>query len=118
MEEQILDFQEHLLEHLDEDWTVEMMAKKTGISLSHFPVAFKRVLKNSPAAWLKEKRLEKAVHLIETTYDHIDQIGIHVGIPDPSHFARDFKKKFRLTPTEYRSLFHKRHRHKSENGQE
>ena len=84
MDVRIFELRNNLLEHLDDDWTVEKMAKKAGISLSHFPVVFKEFLKNSPVAYLKQKRLGKAKHLIETTYDHIDQIGIQVGMRDPS----------------------------------
>lgn len=106
MDGRILDLREYLLDQLNLDWTVEKMANKAGISLSHFPVAFGRVLKNTPAAWLKERRLEKAIHLIETTYDHIDQISLRIGMQDPSHFARNFKDKYGLSPTEYRDQFH------------
>lgn len=118
MDGQISDLRDYLLEHLDDDWTVEKMAKKAGISSSYFPVIFRKCFKNSPAAWLKEKRLDKAKHLVETTYDHIDQIGLDVGMPTPSHFAHDFKLKYGLTPTQQRNQFHEARQATIEDGQE
>ena len=105
MDGRIFDLQDYLLEHLDDDWNVTQMAKMAGLSVSHFPFRFKTETKMSPGAYLKEKRLEKAKHLLETTHEHVKQIGIKVGMPNESHFTRDFKAKIGLTPTEYRRQF-------------
>ena len=105
MNGRIFDLRNYLLEHLDHDWTVKEMAEQADLSLSHFPTLFKAELTMSPGAYLKEKRLEKAKHLLETTHDHVRQIGIQVGMPNESHFTRDFKIRYGLTPTEYRRQF-------------
>lgn len=94
-----------IAERLDHDWTVEEMAARTGFSLAHFCSVFKKVTLLTPTGYLKETRLHRAKHLLENTYDHIDQIGIQVGMRDPSHFTRDFKAKFGVTPTEHRRQF-------------
>ncbi len=65
---------------------------------------------------LAERKAAK--HLIETTDDHIDQIGILVGLSDPSHFARDFKLKYGLTATDHRDKFEEKRRGDIEKGQE
>ena len=91
-----------LLEQLDHPWTVTEMANAAGLSISYFPTVFKGAIKMSPSAFLKDIRLEKAVHLLETSYEQIKRIGIQVGMPNESHFTRDFRIKYGVTPTEYR----------------
>lgn len=105
MNGKIFDLRNDLLEHLDHDWTVKEMAQKADMSLSHFPTVFKKFIQYSPAAYLKEKRLEKAIHLLETTYEQIKQIAVQVGMQNESHFTRDFRIRYGLTPTEYRRQF-------------
>lgn len=55
-------------------------------------------------AYLNELRLEKARELLEDErcFLQIKEIGHQVGLVNDSHFTRDFKKKYGLTPTEYR----------------
>lgn len=105
MDGRFFDLITEIAERLDHDWTVEEMAAKTGLSVSQFRSVFKQVTLLSPAAYLKDTRLHRANYLLETTYDHIDQIGILVGMRDPSHFTRDFKQRFDLTPTECRRQY-------------
>lgn len=105
MNGKIFDLRDDLLAHLEDDWTVEKMAAKTGFSLSHFAVVFKQSLGMSPAAFLKEPRLVRAKHLLETTHEQIQQIGVAVGMTNESHFTRDFKARFGLTPTQCRRIF-------------
>jgi transcriptional regulator GlxA family with amidase domain len=117
MDGKIFDLREHLLKYLDDDWNVRRMAEMAGLSVSHFPVRFKTETNMSPAAYLKEKRLERAKHLLETTYEHVKQIAIQVGMPNESHFVRDFKAKNGLTPTEYRRNFQEKRQAAIENEQ-
>jgi AraC family L-rhamnose operon transcriptional activator RhaR len=78
------------------------MARCYDLSPAHFQKLFKANLGRPPIAYLRHIRLEKACELIEKTYIQMKQIGVIVGMPDESHFTRDFKKEFGLTPTEYR----------------
>ncbi len=97
MDERFFDLITEIAERLDNDWTVDEMAAKTGLSLSQFRLVFNTVTLLTPAAYLKDTRLHRAKHLIKTTYEHINQIGIQVGMRDHSHFTRDFKQKFGVT---------------------
>jgi|CXWL01.1.fsa_nt_gi transcriptional regulator GlxA family with amidase domain len=108
MDGRIFDLQKDLHADLNHDWTVENMAKKTGLSLSHFPSVFKSNIGHSPAVYLKKIRLERAKHLLETTHEHVRQIASVVGMPNESHFTRDYKIRFGLTPTEDRRIFNEK----------
>lgn len=50
--------------------------------------------------------MEQAKVLLETTELTIEQIIIRFGIKDRSHFEREFKKTYSLTPTRYRIAAH------------
>ena len=55
--------------------------------------------------YLKALRMQTACELLETTDLSIKQIMLGVGIRDESHFVRDFKRKYGMTPTQYRAQF-------------
>lgn len=118
MDGRIFDLRNDLLKDLKYDWTVEKMAERVEMSISHFPTVFKTHIGYSPGAFLKMKRLESAKLLLETTHDHIDQIATKVGMADESHFARDFKIAYKVTPTEYRRQFNDDLQANPENGEE
>ena len=59
----------------------------------------------APIRYLRVLRMERARHLLETSYLSIKEIGYHVGLNDESHFVRDFKKTYGVPPTVYRTRF-------------
>ncbi|MDQ3129132.1 MAG: AraC family transcriptional regulator [Acidobacteriota bacterium] len=78
------------------------MADYVELSAPHLQKLFKIHFGISPLACVRELRLEKARDLLETTFDRVNEISYQVGMPDDSHFTRDFKKKYDRIPTEYR----------------
>jgi two-component system response regulator YesN len=52
---------------------------------------------------LQLMRMKKAQNLLETTLLSVKEIMVRVGIKDRSHFERDFKRIYGLTPTQYRA---------------
>src|SRR5687768_11299785 len=75
------------------------------ISSSRLRHIFKSELGLSPIQYIRQQRMRKAKELLETTYLNIKEIMIRVGVNDESHFVRDFKKVYGLSPTQYRSRF-------------
>lgn len=105
MDGRIFHLQKQILENPDRDWTIEQMSEIAGLSVPHFQKLFKSNTGKPPIAYLQDLRLEKARELLETTFLQIQEIRTKVGIPHDSHFTRDFKKKYGISPTEYRKLF-------------
>jgi Helix-turn-helix domain len=62
----------------------------------------------SPIRYLKQLRMEKAKHLLETSFLSVKEITFRVGINDDSHFVRDFKKAYGKAPTQYRAQMNER----------
>ena len=105
MDDRFFELLTAIAERLDHDWTTKEMAVFVGLGDTQFRNLFNDITLYTPTRYLKEARLQRSRHLIETTREHIDQIGFQVGLRDHSHFTRGFKKKFGLTPTEYRSQY-------------
>lgn len=53
-------------------------------------------------SFLKELRMDRARKYLKEGFSQVKQIGNLTGQRDESHFSRDFKIKFGVTPTEYR----------------
>lgn len=56
-------------------------------------------------AYLNDLRLSKAREMLadSTCFMQVKEIGVEVGLIDESHFAREFKKKYGATPTDFRN---------------
>lgn len=102
MDGRIFHVKEKLINNLRHNWTIAEMADEVGLSLPHFQKIFKSNIGCPPMTFLQDLRLEEARKLLETTFLQIQEIRIAVGIAHNSHFTRDFKTKYNLTPTEYR----------------
>lgn len=83
--------------------TLAEMAETVNLSIWHLSHLFKAETGSSPARYLKTYRLREAKKLLETTFLSVKEIVSKVGLGDQSHFAKDFKKAYGLTPTEYRA---------------
>ena len=78
------------------------MAESVNLSAPYFCFLFKSITGVSPAKYLKELRMQQAATLLTTTFLSIKEIVRRVGLADESHFVRDFKRRYGLTPSEYR----------------
>lgn len=92
---------------LRQDQSLTEMAASVRLSPSRFSHLFKVDAGESPGRYLKQLRMERARELLETTSMKIKDIRDAVGVGDPSHFVREFKKLNSASPTEYR-LQHRR----------
>ena len=90
-------------DNLHQDLSLDELARCVNLTPSHLCYLFKTHKEISPMQFLKICRLEKACDLLETTILSIKEITAQVGIKDESHFMRDFKKFYGLTPSQYRA---------------
>ena len=56
--------------------------------------------------YLNHYRLIQASHYLSTSTIPIQQISDMVGFQTPAHFSMNFKKKFGITPKDYRNMTH------------
>jgi transcriptional regulator GlxA family with amidase domain len=83
---------------------VHNVADHLRISNSHLRQLFKKHLRISPGRYLKLVRLQSARLLINDTYLSIKEVVGQVGYGDVSHFVRDFKVQYGMTPSQVRTL--------------
>lgn len=84
-------------------WTVSQMAALVGVSDAQLRRVFARAMRASPLQVLCNLRLQAAARLLEDPGIRVKEIQARVGFADPSHFSRDFRCRFGVSPTEYRS---------------
>src|SRR3546814_6387914 len=61
----------------------------------------------TPTAFITERRLEQSARLIANAEAAtITEIALDVGFNDPGFFSRCFRRRFGLSPTEWRSEKH------------
>ena len=77
------------------------IAQTLRLSPAHLRELFKDETGTSLAQYLKELRLQRAKHLLETTFLSVKEVAGSVGIDGVSHFVRDFEKKYGATPARH-----------------
>lgn len=92
------------------------MTQFVRLSERHLQKLFKSEVGISPITYLRDLRLDKARSLLETTFLSMKEIGIAIGMLNTGLFTRDFKKKYGITPTEYRRRYWENEQTKSRSG--
>jgi two-component system response regulator YesN len=87
--------------NLDRKLTSIEIAQSVRLSPEYLRQLFKNETGQSLAAYRKQLQLERAKHLLETTFLSVKEIAATVGLGGVSHFVRDFDKKYGNTPARY-----------------
>lgn len=86
------------------------IAQAVRLSPSHLRSLFKTETGTSLSRYFKQLRLRRAEHLLETTFLSIKEVAATVGIGRVSHFVRDFKAAYGITPALYSERYRKARR--------
>jgi len=82
--------------------TLDELSKKTGYSKSRFSHIFSEIMGMSPIRYQNDIRLKTSCELLHSTNLTIAEIAQSCGFNDPLYFSRIFKKKYKVSPTQYR----------------
>lgn len=82
--------------------SIKDLANVVNFSEHYFMRFFKKYMGMTCVDYINEYRLNIATNLLETTNMSIMEIAVKVGVNNISYFNKIFKKKFNLTPKEYR----------------
>lgn len=85
------------------NFSLGKMAQSVNLSSTYFCYLFKSITGVPPAKYLKSLRMKQSTVLLTTTFLSVKEIARHVGLADDSHFVRDFKRMYGVTPSEYRN---------------
>ena len=86
-------------EAIDREVLVAELAASVSLSPSRFAYLFRRDTGLSPARYLHTLRMERARLLLERTFLTVKEVMAYVGVNDPSHFSRDFRRYHGVPPT-------------------
>lgn len=96
----------HVLKEIEvrygENLTIQEMAGLCGYSPSHFMRFFRQHMGSSFVEYLNDYRLIMASHQLAHGEAGISEIAQNTGFDQPSYFNRLFKRKYGMTPKQYR----------------
>lgn len=95
---------QYIMEHSNEDISLDTLAKKVGLSPIYISKMFKEKQGINYIDFLTECRIEKAKKLMADSEKSIKEITYEVGYHDPNYFSKVFKKLSHVSPKEYRKL--------------
>lgn len=89
-------------EHLgNPDFTTEQLAQAVALSRRQFSRRLKDAIGETPAAFVRTCRIERAKSLLENGPDTIAEVAYAVGFRSSSHFSQAFKDEVGCTPSTY-----------------
>lgn len=94
---------EIVLSELEHEHTLEELAQRVDLSPWHLCHLFKAEFGVSLKQYLIQLRLHTAADLLTGSLLTVTQVMDQVGIRDRSHFSRDFKRVFGMSPAAYRA---------------
>jgi AraC-like DNA-binding protein len=82
--------------------SVEDLAQMNNLSASSFKREFRRLYNDSPASYIKSKRLERAAQLLSVSDERITDIAFDCGFNDLANFTKSFHDRYGIAPSNYR----------------
>ncbi|BEE18624.1 AraC family transcriptional regulator [Aeromonas enteropelogenes] len=90
--------------HLDEPWSVVLLADQMACSVPHLHRLCRQVFGMGPMAWLTQLRMNKARQLLLYTNWPLSELAGRVGYSDGANFANRFRRLTGQTPGAFRRL--------------
>ena len=91
---------EHIVELLDRN----RLAAVAGFSVPHFHRVFTAAVGESPTAYVRRMRLERAGRKLRMGAVDIGEVALFAGYETHTAFSKAFKQHFGLSPSEFRQL--------------
>jgi len=104
-ESQWIEFvQRYIRDHLTEPLDCTTLAATAGFSLPHFHRLFLAQVGESPAAYIRRLRMERAGRKLRMGAIDIGEVALAAGYESHTAFSKAFKQYFGLAPSEFRGL--------------
>jgi AraC-like DNA-binding protein len=92
----------YIASNLGDSLANSVLEREAGMNGNSFEKEFKRVYSVPPQQYVEDSRMEEAKRQLVQTNLPIAGIAPNVGYSDPNYFSTVFKKKYRMSPTQYR----------------
>ena len=97
-----------ILEHLDDDLSVESLAARAAMSPRNFARVFARATGQTPAKFVERARLERARMQLEESARSVDEVADACGFGSGERMRRTFLRHLGVPPHDYRQRFRRR----------
>ncbi|MEI8248744.1 MAG: AraC family transcriptional regulator [Lentisphaerota bacterium] len=87
--------------HYREKHTLQMLARRAGMSKPHFIRMFKKITGLPPVDYVNKTRIDQACKLLSKDQSGITPVGLACGFSDSNYFSRIFKKYLGMSPRQY-----------------
>lgn len=99
-------FLQEVMIYLEENLTnsklsVEELSRHVGMSRSTLYNKILELTGETPVEFIRSVKLDKAAILLEKSEQNVAQIAYSVGFSTPNYFAKSFKAKFNMLPSEF-----------------
>jgi DNA-binding response OmpR family regulator/nitrogen-specific signal transduction histidine kinase len=85
----------------DSQLSVEELSRHVGMSRSSLYSKLLELTGQSPVEYIRSVKLDKAAVLLEKSEMNVAQIAYSVGFATPNYFAKSFKAKFDMLPSDF-----------------
>jgi transcriptional regulator GlxA family with amidase domain len=99
------DLQTWIVEHPEEDLSVERLAARVAMSPRHFARVFRAEAGQSPGRFVECVRVEAARRALEDSHASVEEISARVGLGSAETMRRAFSRQLGIGPAAYRERF-------------
>lgn len=89
-------------QHMNDQITIEALTQELQMSRSRLFLFFRQAFRQTPLNYLKAVRLNEAFRILSMSDSSIHSVAEQVGFSNPYHFSREFKRKYGISPSEFR----------------
>lgn len=90
-----------ILKRVDKDYSLDKLSLQTGLTQAKLQEGFKLLYARTVTEYIRHVRLEAARDLMRTTEMNVSQIVYTVGFSSRSYFSKIFKKKYKISPSDF-----------------
>jgi AraC-like DNA-binding protein len=95
-------FKEIIESNIYSNFSLVEFANLTNLSLSSFKREFKKNYTDTPANYIRNKKIEKSAELLVMSEERITDIAFDCGFSDLANFSHLFNLKYNCSPSAYR----------------
>jgi transcriptional regulator GlxA family with amidase domain len=96
---------EWALQHLDEELTVQRMARHAKMSPRTFNRRFSEETGQAPGAWIRSRRIDRARELLESKDLPVDEIARLSGLGTGGNLRHHLRRGVGMSPSSYRKVY-------------
>jgi AraC family transcriptional regulator len=96
---------DYIEDNISEVITLSDIAAVSDMSKYHFHKIFKSITGETVADYIKRVRLEKSADMLIRTSNSMTLIAYESGFSSSSVFSREFKRKYSISPRDFRLMF-------------